>query len=598
MDKKTITGVGILFILMLTWQPICYKMGWVSPPKKITKTENVNKETNNIQEKSPLPKIKEQKDIKPDNKKETIPPALAQEELSSPTDNISTEELKRQKLETVFFDNKKGLKLIIDPNIPAIKTARLKDHLNHDRTEKMSLGHENYPILELCSADGKRENNPKKIICNTDKLLVIEEYIPSKKLRIQYQWEFDDSIKYRFFYKIIYFNDSDVPISSKASYINCGTMKPLQGATKGMMAGGTQGQAVDVFYTNEERDNFSLKAISKEEMLIHDDFKEKIQWVAVKNKYFCSIVSPQNKINGFRLGFHEIKNQDFPEKIDEELITTDLLLGKISIPSHSSTTLSFDCFIGAQQYNLLRKTGESKEKVLGLDRFIMWNVGWMSIVTKIILKSLIAIERYIGTSYGYGLAIIIITMIIKMLFWPITHKSTASMKRMQEIQPKVKAIREKHKDNPQMMNQEIMKMYKEKKVNPLGGCLPMLIQIPVFFALFNTFRSAVELRQANFLWIADLSLPDTVCHIASFPIRPLAVIMGIAMILQQKLTPSSGDPSQKKMMYFMSIFFVVLLYGMPAGLTLYWTVNQIISIFQYYFSHKYIEKKSQQEQTT
>jgi len=132
------------------------------------------------------------------------------------------------------------------------------------------------------------------------------------------------------------------------------------------------------------------------------------------------------------------------------------------------------------------------------------------------------------------------------------------------------------------MNKQIMELYREHKVNPLGGCLPMLFQLPVFLALFNTFRSAIELRQSSFLWVADLSQPDTLGFMPfGLPIRPLALMAGGSMMLQLKTSPSSADPNQAKMMMFMSVFFIFISYTMPAGLTLYWTINQLLTIVQH-----------------
>jgi YidC/Oxa1 family membrane protein insertase len=169
------------------------------------------------------------------------------------------------------------------------------------------------------------------------------------------------------------------------------------------------------------------------------------------------------------------------------------------------------------------------------------------------------------------------------------------MRKMQELQPQLKELREKHKEDPQKMYRKQQELFKENNVSQLGGCLPMLVQIPVFFGLYNTFRSAIELRQASFLWVADLSLPDTLAFSpAGLPIRPLAIIMSGSMLLQQKLMPSA-DASQQRMMMFMSLFFLWIFYGMPAGLTLYWTTNQILTIAQTLITRRLEERKKAAE---
>ena len=184
------------------------------------------------------------------------------------------------------------------------------------------------------------------------------------------------------------------------------------------------------------------------------------------------------------------------------------------------------------------------------------------------------------------MSIIILTLLVRLLFYPVTAKANASMKKMQTVQPKIQELREKYKDNPQLLNTKMMELYRTEKVNPFGGCLPILLQIPVFFALYATLDGAVELRQVPFLWSRDLAAADTVARIPLFlfgwslPINPLVIAMTILMVIQQRMTPMSMDPVQKKMMMAMPIVMLIFLYDLPSGLTLYWTVSNIFSIIQ------------------
>jgi YidC/Oxa1 family membrane protein insertase len=202
-----------------------------------------------------------------------------------------------------------------------------------------------------------------------------------------------------------------------------------------------------------------------------------------------------------------------------------------------------------------------------------------------------------GVIPNYGIAIIVLTLLIKIVLWPLGSKSYKSMSEMKKIQPLMKEIREKHKDDKKKMNEEVMSLYRTYKINPLGGCLPMVVQLPVFFALYRMLYQAIELRHAPFfLWIDDLSAPDRlfqfpIDHIPfmepPYGIPVLTLIMGASMLLQQKMSPPMGDPTQAKMMMFMPVIFTVIFINFSSGLVLYWLVNNLLSIAQQY----YIQKK-------
>lgn len=207
------------------------------------------------------------------------------------------------------------------------------------------------------------------------------------------------------------------------------------------------------------------------------------------------------------------------------------------------------------------------------------NYGFFDVIAKPLKRFLVFLAAHTGGNYG--VAIIILTVIIKILFWPLSHKSYKSMEQMKRIQPLMAKIREKYADDREKMNAEIMQLYKTYKVNPAGGCLPMLLQIPVFFALYQALLGAIELRHAPFIthlpgtdlvWLADLSAKDP------FYITP--IIMGATMFLQQRMTPTAADPTQAKIMLAMPVIFTFLFLSFPSGLVLYWLVNNVLSIFQ------------------
>ena len=239
----------------------------------------------------------------------------------------------------------------------------------------------------------------------------------------------------------------------------------------------------------------------------------------------------------------------------------------------------FHIFAGPKEYNTLAHLGDSFGNNLDL---VMDFGGFFGFFAKALLLSMNGLH---ALGLPYGLAIIAITVIIKLVFWPLTNASTKSMKRMAALQPQMTALKEKYKDDPQKMNLKLMEFMKENKVSPLGGCLPMMLQIPVFFGFFTMIKSAIELRGAQFLWAADLSQPDTVGHLfgmANLPINPLPLIMGVTMLWQASVTPPSPgmDPTQQKIMKYMPLMFMVFLYNFSAGLTLYWTVQNLLTIAQ------------------
>jgi YidC/Oxa1 family membrane protein insertase len=221
---------------------------------------------------------------------------------------------------------------------------------------------------------------------------------------------------------------------------------------------------------------------------------------------------------------------------------------------------------------------------LGLSRAV--NFGWFDFLGKPLLTFLKWLDRY---THNYGWAIIVLTIVLRIVFWWPNHKSYKSMKDMQKLQPKVAKIREKYKDDKEAMNKELMALYRTFKVNPMAGCLPMLLQLPVFIALYDVLGSAIELRHASFIstlpgthivWLADLSAKD--------PLLITPLVMGATMFIQQKMTPSAGDPTQAKMMMFLPLIFTFLFLNFASGLVVYWLVNNILSIGQQYYTNKYL----------
>jgi YidC/Oxa1 family membrane protein insertase len=299
-------------------------------------------------------------------------------------------------------------------------------------------------------------------------------------------------------------------------------------------------------------------------------FSGQISWIAYEEAYFMTaIISEEDKKA-------TVKGTTLP---DGEVRIT-YITPSLNLRQHQKATESFTLYLGPRDLYILKALNKKLEKAI--------NFGWFDIIAKPLLVALRFFNKHLA---NYGLSIILLTIIIKILFWPLTHKSYQSMKEMRKLQPMMAKIREKYKGNKQEMQKQLMGLYKTYKINPMGGCLPMIVQIPVFFALFRVLPNSIELRHAPFvLWINDLSAPD---RLFSFPfqipfmtppygIPVLTLIMGASMFLQQKMTPTPGDPAQAKMMMLLPIVFTFLFINFPSGLVLYWLVNNVLSIAQQY----------------
>jgi YidC/Oxa1 family membrane protein insertase len=310
-----------------------------------------------------------------------------------------------------------------------------------------------------------------------------------------------------------------------------------------------------------------------------------VDWVSAKNKFFTQILRPQEPIA--TMAILSTRETEGKGVIPKDVAAALAFKPEVVEPG-TRYEVNYSFFIGPKKYSILKDSGNHMEKVMefetvGTFSFMNW---LMEPARRFLLATMNKCHAVIPS---YGIAIILLTVLIRVLFWPLTHKSTESMKRMQLIQPEIKALQAKYgKSNPQKLQQETMKLYKEKKVNPMGGCLPMFVQIPVFIALFTVLRNAIELRYAGFLWIADLSAPENlfagqIPYIGSLNILPL--LMSASMMWQQKLTPQAASTpeqqqQQKMMMYMMPIMMLFFFYKMPSGLVLYWTTSNLLMILQ------------------
>ena len=298
--------------------------------------------------------------------------------------------------------------------------------------------------------------------------------------------------------------------------------------------------------------------------------KPNVQWAAVTSQYFCTIVSAKERgISVWARRFDTHKLNDSPVFG----IQGALGLAGFTVAPGATVTKSFEIYSGPKELARLSELGANQESVLNFGMF--W---YVSVFLLWAMNSLYGVLGY------YAAAIIVLTLLIKSALWPLQNKATNQMRKMSALAPKMNELKEKYKDDPQKMNAETMKLYGAYGVNPLSGCLPMLIQIPIFFGFYAMLGTAIQLRNSSFLWIHDLSQPDTVGHLFGYPVNLLPLIMAGTILWQMAISPKSGDAMQQRILYFMPVIFLSVSYNYASGLALYWTTQNLFSIGQLYLT--------------
>ena len=337
-----------------------------------------------------------------------------------------------------------------------------------------------------------------------------------------------------------------------------------------------------------------------------------VAWVGSSNKYFASLLFSDDA-RPFVSSFGErIWKAPAGSSSEKDFYAVPSMTGNFGgvafAPGAEPVKFTLKTYCGPKEMSRIRALGPSVMGVMHISYY-----SWFEFIARPMVMLLNWLKGLCGS---YGVAIILLTLIVRILFWPVTQKANSSMRRMQKLQPKIKELQEKYKETPMdtpddtarkkaELNQKMMELYRVEKVNPVGGCLPILLQIPVFIALYSALDSAVELRNVPFLWCTDLSRPDLIGPKLPFALpfigqvgfHPLVIAMTALMILQQRMTPSSADSTQQKMMMIMPIVMLFMFYNLPSGLTLYWTVSQIFSILQMKYG-QIVAKRDEARQTS
>src|SRR5437016_5764312 len=307
------------------------------------------------------------------------------------------------------------------------------------------------------------------------------------------------------------------------------------------------------------------------------------EWTAVTDQFFATIVAPLNaKATG-------IWGRSFEVSSEQNMVGVEgaMHMPGFQVQPGQTYTARFQIWAGPKIYHRLAQLEHNEAEIM--------NFGVFKIVSQFLLNFLNTIHGFVK---DYGVAILVLTLVVRLVLWPLQSKANQTMRKTALLGPKMQELREKYKDDPTRMNQEVMKLYKQYGINPVGGCLPMAIQIPIFFGLYQMLAQAVEMRNARFLWVRDLSQPDTIAHlpVLGWNINIIPLCMAATQIWLMAMTPKTGDATQRRVMMFTPLIFLFICYNFAAALALYYTTQNLFSILQFYLNKRQpvptLEKRS------
>jgi YidC/Oxa1 family membrane protein insertase len=574
MDKRAILAIILTFLVILLWGVIQSKF-FPQPPSEQPKKE-VKKE-----ELSPFEKEVEKKEVKPLKVDKPIskPKVIVKKEVSIETQNywaVFTSEdarlkhFKLKKYEDRVEESSLTIKLtqfiqnIIGSKIEKPKKPVPLDLVNTKEEEGLplglafhpSLGNEGWEVdkekLQLLNLGEKGEVTFSKSLDNQLKILKKYRFTSEKNiidLEVEIQNSTPQEITTQFGLEWIGRVELEklADEGNKDFGLKYAFMKNQKVERNDLGGTGASGCTPGCSRPKKRIDPFESSN------------QGAIGWCAFEGEYFAALLIPPSSE----------KNIVFTVKGDEKNILRAIVVGQpLSIPPKQAVRTTYRIYLGPKEIKPLKELGVSAENLV--------DFGFFTIVAKPLLWFLKLTNSF---TKNFGIDILILSILIKIIFLPLTQISFKSMKEMQKVQPEMARLKETYKNNKTRLQQEIMLLYKRRKINPMSGCLPMLIQIPVFIALYNALQNSFEMRHAPFfLWIKDLSAKD--------PIYITPLIMGATMVIQQKMTPTAADPTQAKMFMLMPIMFTFLFLNFPSGLVLYWLVNNVLSIAHQHYLNK------------
>ena len=576
MDRKSIIVLVASFGLLLVWQMVIPKF---FPPIPLPQTNTVAVMTNGISTNAAMVPAATPAPA-------AVPAAMTPAPAIAIATNAPEETAVIETADSIYTFTSLG------GGLKRVQLKRFLETVGCDITSSTNMvatlnDHARVPVLAI-QADGALGDNIFKLERRSANSIVAEKTMPSG-LRVVKQ--FDLGSNYQLTATVRIENTTTASITLPAQEVSVGTATPMGPRDPMTMMG--------VFWFDGEKATHTLQPSfeggggcmgigRRAPRLEFDSGTNIVRWAAVHNQFFAMAVVPGTNAVASRFTARRI---DLPVPTAEEIAADPKVVraprGLEATFSYPAVTLAgsqsverqFTIYAGPKQEKLLSRVGRGTDAIM--------DFGFWNLISKLMLRVMNGIHTLVAPIVpdrigSYAVSLVLMTILIKVLFWPLTQKSTRSMKRMQALAPEMKKLQEKYKDDPMKLNKKTMEFWREHKVSPMSGCWPMMIQLPIFFALFRMIPNAIELRGTPFLWACDLSKPDTVFLLAGFAVNPLPIIMGVTMLYQARLQPPSPgmDPAQQQMMKYMPLLFLVFLYNQPAGLTLYWTVQNLLTIVQ------------------
>jgi YidC/Oxa1 family membrane protein insertase len=572
MDRKSIIILIVCFALLMLWFPLVRKL---YPPNPASRGTNSLAGATNQIERLPASSPAASPAIAPSLRAPELPvPASVKEDLVTITNDNAR---------YTFTSHGGGLKLVELSKY--LETVGCNRQQKENRLAQLNADAP-VPVLALTGGEAL-EGDGVFQLTRTAGIVRAEKQLSNGLYLVK---EFQLSTNYLVRAQVRLENHSAQPLALPAQTWSVGTATPMGPLDNEQFAGvywfdGARDTHRDKAWFDNSRFGGCIPGVQSTPRTQYAAGPSHVAWTAVHNQFFLVAVMPATSGSDFVAYRIDLPPPtpavmaDYPQANARPIgLQAGLVYPATNLPPGQVWSQQFSIYAGPKVNHILEEVATQYNNRLDLVMAYSGFFGWFA---KALLSAMNGLH---ALGLGYAWAIIAITVTIKLLFWPLTQASTRSMKRMQSLQPQIKALQAKYKDDPAKQQRKMMEFWKEHKINPLGGCLPMVLQLPVFIGFFTMVRSAIELRGARFLWACDLSKSDTLFIIPglNFPFNLLPLLMGVTMLWQARLTPASPgmDPAQQKIYKYMPLIFLVILYNYSAGLTLYWTVQNLLTIAQ------------------